>query len=182
MDGALAWIGQIAEWIGRLIPRLVIIRTTHSAIKFVRGWKVVKIGPGLHFYWPMITDLVTYPTVRQAEELRGQTIVTTDDKTLLVAGLSIHEVEDLEKLIAHTYDPQQTIKDITLTAVHDVCCRLSWEEIKAEQRRGTLDTKLKNEAQKALGSYGVRVTKLMLTDLAPCRVLKLVQTTAKGED
>jgi regulator of protease activity HflC (stomatin/prohibitin superfamily) len=182
MDSALAWVGQIAEWFGRLIPRLVIIRTTHAAIKFVRGWKVVTCTPGLHLYWPIVTDIVTYPTARQAEELRGQTIVTTDDKTLLVAGLVIYEVEELEKLIAHTFAPQQTVKDLTLTAVHDVCCQLSWDEIKAEQRKGTLDTKLKNEAQRALGSYGVRVTKLMLTDLAPCRVLKLVQSMSKGED
>lgn len=182
MEGALAWIGQIAEWLGRLIPRLVIIRTTHSAIKFVRGWKVAVCGPGLHVYWPMVTDYVEYPIARQAEELRGQTIVSTDDRTLLVAGLVIYEMEDLEKLIAHTFAPQQTVRDVTLTAIHDVCCRLSWDELKSEQRKGTLDTKLKNEAQKALGQYGVRVTKMMLTDLAPCKVIKLVQTTAKGED
>jgi len=74
------------------------------------------------------------------------------------------------------------VKDIALSAVHDVCCRMSWHDLKDEQRRGTLDTKLKNEAKKSLEDYGVRVLKTMLTDLAPCRVVKLIQSMSKGED
>jgi len=59
---------------------------------------------------------------------------------------------------------------------------MDWSPLKLEQQKGTLDTKLKNAAQRELSDYGVRVLKLMLTDLAPCRVLKLSQSTSQEEN
>lgn len=174
--GALEWISQIAEWFGRFIPRLIIIRSTYSAIKWVRGKHVKVCPPGLMVVWPLVTEYVLYPIARQAEQLREQTLVSTDERTLVVGGMLIYEVEEIEKLVAHTHFPQQTVKDISLTVVHDVCCQMSWVALCKEQQKGTLDTKLKNEAAKALKPYGVKVVKLMLTDLSPCRVLRVVQT------
>lgn len=179
MEGALAWIGQIVNWIARFIPRWEIIDTTMGGVKFVRGWKPVTIGPGIHWWWPLVTRLQLYPTARQADALPAQTLVTTDDKTIIVGGMIVYEVRDIEKLIAHTYDPQNTIRDLALSAIHDVCARLSWETLKEGQRDGTLDRRLRAETKKALQPYGVKVLKTMLTDLAPARVLKLIQSTAK---
>lgn len=181
MNGALEWIGRIAEWLGQLIPRLLILDTTEGAVKFVRGSKAIALGPGMHVYWPIVTRLTEFPTARQGDSLRSQTMVTTDDRVIVVEGMIIYEVSDILTLVAGTFSAAQTIKDIALTAVHDVCCQMTWEALKDEQRRGTLDTKLKNAAQKALNPYGVRVEKLMLIELAPCRVLKLIQTTSGME-
>lgn len=182
MESAFAWLGHIAEWFGQFIPRLAIVDYTHGAVKMVKGAKVVALEPGLHAYWPLTTNFYLYPTARQGEDLRSQTIVTADDKTIAVAGMLVYEVSDIKQLIANTYKPDQTIKDISLTVIHDVCCQLTWPELREQQRSGKLDRALKAEAKKALEPYGVKVLKVMLTDLAPCRVLKLMQTSAKGED
>jgi regulator of protease activity HflC (stomatin/prohibitin superfamily) len=182
MTEAFSWLGQLVEWIGQFIPRILQVNQLQGAVKFVRGKPGTALKSGMHVWWPLTTTLHTYPVARQAEELRGQTMVTVDDKVILVGGLIVYEVGDIEKLVGHTFMPEQTVKDLTLTVVHDICCRMSWEDLKGGQRRGTLDTRLKNEAQKVLEPYGVTVLKLMLTDLSPCRVLKLVQTMTKGED
>jgi hypothetical protein len=94
----------------------------------------------------------------------------------------VYSVPDLLTLLTTTHDPATAVKDLTLTALHDVCCNMTWEELKAEQRKGTLDTKLKNATQRALDDYGVRVVKVMLTDLAPARVLKLMQNVFNEKD
>lgn len=182
MQGALEWIGQIADWLGQFIPRWIILDPTMGGVKYVRGKRIVALGPGLHFWWPLLTKIDTYPTARQADDLRSQTLVTTDDKVIIVGGMVVYEVVDIVKLLAHTYMPSQAIKDISLTAIHDVCCRMSWEELKTEQRKGTLDTKLKHAARAALGDYGVHVLKTMLTDLAPARVYKILQSTSRDEE
>lgn len=179
IESALGWVGQLAEWFGRFIPRWEIVDTVHGAIKFVRGSRVVSLGPGIHWFWPLTTDFHVYPIARQAVDLRAQTFVTTDDRVVVVGGLIVYEIDDIEKILAHTYDPEETVRDITLSAIHDVCCRFSWEDLKGEQRRGTLDTKLRREAQRGLEGYGVRVLKTTLTDFAPCRVLKLIQSNSK---
>lgn len=177
MGDAFAWVGQIVTWFGAFVPRWVIIDTTYGAVKFVKGKKVVPLGPGIHWYWPATTLLQQYPTARQADDLRSQTLVTTDDKTIIVSGMIVYTVDDIAALLANTYQASQTVKDIALTVIHDVCCQLSWDELKAQQRSGALDKAMKEEARKALSPYGVRVLKAMLTDLAPARVLKLLQTT-----
>ena len=179
IEQAFGWVGDLVRWVAQFVPRWVILDTTEGAVKFVRGSNPVALGPGIHWYWPMMTTFQSYPTARQADNLRAQTIVTEDDKVIAVGGMLVYEVADIEKLLAHTHNASTTVTDIALTAVHDVCCQLSWDALKTEQRKGTLDTKLKNTAQKALVEYGVKVIKLMLTDLAPCRVLKLMQSTSQ---
>lgn len=179
MESALGWIAQIVQWIGQFIPRWVIIHTTHGGVKFVYGHRVIPLAAGFHFYWPLTTDIVVYPVARQAVDLRSQTLTTADGRTIVAGGLIVYEIDDIEKILAHTFDPDDTIKDIALSAVHDVCAGKTWEELQTEVRSGRLDTALRSEARKFLAPYGVKLLKMTLTDLAPCRVLKLVQSMAQ---
>jgi regulator of protease activity HflC (stomatin/prohibitin superfamily) len=190
MDSALGWIGQIASWFGQFFPQWQIVQTTQGGVK-MRAFRVrdlfmgrpavmtvVALAPGLHTFWPFATALMIYPTARQATDLRPQVFVTKDDKTVMVGGLIVYEIEDIEAILARTYDPDDTIKDIALTAVHDVCSALDWDELKVRQRDGSLDRDLRREAKKELGRYGVTVVKMTLTDLAPCRVIKLASSVS----
>ena len=181
MDSALAWVGQIANWIGKFIPRWLILDTTEGAVKFKSGKTAVALGPGIHWYWPVTTKITEYPTAFQADRLQTQTLVTTDDKVIIVGAMISYSVIDILPLISGTHSAVMTVKNLAMTAVHDVCCRMSWEELKAEQRKGTLDTKLRNMAQRMLTKYGVHVEQLTLIDLAPARVLKLMRSTSNEE-
>ena len=149
-----------------------------GGVFFVGGKKAVALGPGIHWYWPARTNFHTYPIARQTDNLPSQVLVTTDDKTVVIGAMIVYQVEDIEMLLAHTYSAEKTIQDIGLSAIRRVCCRMSWADLKAEDQKGTLDTKLKNAAASGLEDYGVLVLKTMLTDLAPARVLRLVQSTA----
>lgn len=181
MDGALAWIGQVAEWFGRFIPRREIIDTTEGAIKYQGGNEPVYCGPGIHWYWPWRSSWSAYPTARQTDRLETQTMETRDGKTFIVAGTITYQVDDLMALIPTTHSPMSTIVELGGTAVHDVLPDYTWEELMAKHRKGTLKTELKNEAQKQLKEYGVRVIKLQLTSLARARVIKVSQSTASEE-
>lgn len=203
MESALAWIGHIANWIGQFFPRWVIVDTTEGAVKFIGFltplWfrefmgrilflghtdgdiVVLGCGPGIHWYWPATTNLQQYPTARQADNLPSQTIVTSDDKIIAVSGMLVYVVDDLVKLLSTTHSAVKVVQDVALTAIHDVCCDLTWEELKKEQQKGTLNTKLKNACQRQLGEYGVKVMKCMLTDLAPTRVYRIIQSQQSDE-
>lgn len=174
---AFAWVSYLVDWFGRFIPRWVILDLTMGGVKFVRGSRVVPLGPGIHWYWPATTMFQTYPTADQTDELRSQTLITVDDKTIDVAGLIRYQVTDIAKLLTEHYDAKTSIADRSLNAVSRVVCRLSWEELKAAQRRGNLNIRLTNAANEQLRSMGVEVLEMTLTDLAPTRVLKLKQST-----
>ena len=179
MEGALAWVGHIADWLGQWIPRWTIVNTNQGAVKFVKGHTAIACGPGIHWWWPVTTNFITYPTARQTANLKSQTVMTSDDRTIAVGGMIVYEVSDITAILAHTFDPDETIKDIALSSIHDACCQLSWHELREQQRNGALDRKLKAEARKDLDRYGIKVLKMTLTDLAPCRVLKLVNATSQ---
>jgi hypothetical protein len=153
MDKAFAWIGYIVEWLGQFFPRWKVIPTTHGWIKWVRGFKVKVGGPGIVWWWPATTEIEGYPVA--------------------VSGMLVYEVSDIEKLLGHTFDPDDTVKDIAQSALTDVLGHMSWPDIKKGQGK-TLDTKLKNAAKKELEDYGVNVLKCSLTTLALCRVHRLI--------
>jgi regulator of protease activity HflC (stomatin/prohibitin superfamily) len=181
MNEALAWIGQIAEWFGKFIPRWELLDVTHQAVKIVRGGKrIVVCKPGqVHYWWPVTTLWFAHPVARQTVNLPSQTITLSDGKSVAIGGLVVIEVKDIEQLLCKTFDPDDAIRDISLTSIHDTCCQLDWPALMEQQRTGELDRKLKSEAKKELDRYGVKVIKMSLTDLAPCRVLKLMQDGGK---
>jgi regulator of protease activity HflC (stomatin/prohibitin superfamily) len=180
MEAAFAWLGQSVEWFGKFIPRWVILDTTMGMVKFVKGQPVACAPGGVYWYWPVTTTIKEVPAVRQADDLRTQTVVTADDKVIIVGGMLVSEITDLVQFVASSYDGPTTIVEMGMAAIHDVCCRLTWEELKAMQRKGTLDTRLKNAAKEQLTEYGVNVLKVMLTDMAPTKALRLVQSNQEG--
>lgn len=179
LDNALGWIGQVFEWIGRFVPRWEIVEPTMSGVKYVRGARVVVCPAGIHWYWPVTTKWEVHQVARQADRLESQTIVTADGKVIDVGGLLVYKINNLETLVTTCYSPMSLIQDIALSAVHDVCCDMTWDELTAAQRKGTLVTRLRNEAKKQLQDYGVEIVKCMLTDLAPTKVLRVNQSHAR---
>jgi regulator of protease activity HflC (stomatin/prohibitin superfamily) len=178
MEAALSWIGTVVEWFGQFIPRFTIVPPTHGAIRYnSRSRVTTALTDGWHFYWPALHYFQSYPVKNQTADLRPQKLTTKDDKTVLVGALVSYEIIDVEAILAHTWDAEDTTRDRALRAVTRVVLSHTWEELKQEARRGTLDTKLKHQAQKALDSYGVKVTEMSLTDLTLTRVFSLVQST-----
>lgn len=184
MESALAWIGHLADWIGRFFPRLKIVPTTHGWVKFVRGSKVVSGKAGLVWYWPLVTELKIYPTARASINLKAQTLTTSepDPATILVEAMIVYAIEDIEKIAAYTWEPDETIADISISGVHEVISALSWDDIRQQSQRqprargSVLDSKLKAELVSMLADYGVKVITVTLTNLAKCRVIKLVNS------
>ncbi|KKN42484.1 hypothetical protein LCGC14_0712940 [marine sediment metagenome] len=174
MDSAFGWLGQLIEWFGRFVPRLRIVNTTLGAVKFVHGRTPKALGPGLHWYWPLVTEFSAYPTARQANALPPQTLMTSDGRSVAVSALIVYKVEDIELLVAHTFDPDNTVEDIAQGAVHDVLSQQTWEQLFTGGR--PLYTALRQEAQKGLSPFGVKVLRVSLIDLVPCRTIRLMQS------
>lgn len=182
LESAFGWIGKIADWLGQWFPRWEIVDTTEAGIKWVKG--VPKACPGgqVWWHWPVTTKWTTFPTARQTDRLETQTMESADGVTFIVGAMITYEVVDVLALGAYTFSPTRTVVDIAMTSVHDVCGELSWSELRAKQAKGTLKTALKNDAQKQLEPFGVKVIKLQLTTLARARVYKISQSTATEEN
>lgn len=183
LDSAFAWLQSITDWLGRFIPRWVVVSTTEGAVKYVGGDRVVVCGPGIHWYWPARTEWQDYPTAMQTDRLETQTMETADGVTFLVSGTLSYTVDDLGKLLPVVHNAATLAVDMAMAAVHDVCCDMTWQTLREEQRHASkLKTKLRNSAQAQLEPYGIRVVKLQLNSMARCRVLKVSQSVSQEEN
>lgn len=194
LDSALGWIGQIAEWVGKFVPRWELLDVTHAGLKIVRGrwtftgWRftwlpqevIVCDADRVHWWWPVTTCWFEHPVARQTLNLKSQTITVKGGDSVIVGGLVVFKVRDIKKLLTETYDADAAISDISLTAVHTVVARFEWAALNDAHRDGSLDAMLKKEATAALSdTLGVTVLKVTLTDLAKVRVYKVVQATTQ---
>jgi len=181
MESALAWIGQIAEWVGQFIPRRVVLDTTEGAVKWVNGNDPIFCGPGKHWWWPWTTKWSVFPTVRQTVSIETQTLESLDGKSFIASGTLTYSVTNLLTLLTTVHDADTAVMEIASTTLGDVLPSLTWADLYDQQRRGTLKTKIKNGAQNELTEYGVKVIRFKLNSLVRCRVLKISQSTASEE-
>lgn len=172
---AFEWLGQLIEALGKFIPRLLIVRTTHGGVKYVMGRKVKALKPGLHIYWPITTDTELIVTARQCLNLPPQTVTTKDRVKLVVSAVAVYSINDVVQAIGHmNWDVDGTVGDITQAAVMEVITSMNFDTVTAEVV-GSVEQRLTKTAAKRLRRYGVRVHRCALTDLAQCNVIRLIQ-------
>jgi len=168
------WLSELAGFVGSLFPRLVIVKKTHAAVKFVRGAKVVELVPGVHFYWPLVTEYLEIPRVRQTVNLSTQVVLTHDRKPVAASGIIVYEVSDAVKALSNSYDVDDTIGDVGLTAVATVLATHTLAELLETFREGDLTRELTKTCRSRLYQFGVKVRQCALTDLSTCQVVTLL--------
>lgn len=173
MDTAFAWIGQIMEWLGKLIPRLLIVRRTHAGVKFVGGSKIVELKPGLHFYWPITTEVEVMPVARQTHNLLTQVLMTKDGKSIVIGAVVIYEINNIVDALSNNWDVSDTISDVTQMAVVNVVN--GWDFADLQKELGAkVENELSIETRKQLKPFGVKVIRCGVSDFSLCRVHRVI--------
>lgn len=173
LDSAFGWIGQIIEWFGQFIPRLIILDPTQGGVKLRRGNEVTEVQAGIHIYWPVITLIKVWPIARQTIDLTAQSFETKDNVTVQVSGMITYTVSDVVALLTSVFEPDNTIRDIGMTVLQEVLIQYTWEELRTGMIEGTLRKELVREAQRELRTYGIKVMKVGIKDLARTTVFKV---------
>lgn len=69
-----AWLNDLMLWLGKLFPRLKLVKSTESGVLFQSGGRVRPVPPGLCWYWPLISELKTAPTTTRTQEICAQLV------------------------------------------------------------------------------------------------------------
>lgn len=171
MTGLFGWLSELFTWLGAWIPRLLVLKSSEAGVKYVHGWKPVRLGPGLHVYWPVVTLIERTSVVNQVLDLSEQKLVTADDKTVLVSGLVSYTIVDVMAFLAENENSFQVIDNVATAAIEDVITTTTYDELRTGRKK--LRAKLKRACKRELKGYGVAVSSVRLTDFAPARVLCL---------
>ncbi len=173
MDTAFAWIGYLMDWLGRWIPRLLIIRQTHAGVKFVGGSRVIELKSGIHFYWPLVTDVEVMPVARQTHNLTTQVLMTADKQTVAIGAVVIYKISNIVDALSNNYDISDTIGDVTQMAVMKVVSTRLLAELQGELS-GKVENDLSIEVRKRLKHFGVEVERCGISDFSVCRVHRVI--------
>lgn len=174
VESAFGWIGQLIEWFGQFIPRALVVNITQGAVKMRLGNEITELLPGkVHIYWPFISTVKIVDTARQTLDLTTQTFDTKDGICVLASGMITYQVNDVVALLTTVYDPDNTIRDVGMSTVQEVLVRYTYEELKSGNEAGTLKKELAREAQRELKTYGIKVLKVGIKDLAKTTLYKV---------
>ena len=173
MESAFAWLGHLIEWLGRWIPKIVVVRATHGGVKFVNGWKVKRLNPGRHIYWPIFTDIEIIPVARQSMNLITQILVTADNQTVSCGAVIVYDIVDVVKALSQNWDITDTINDITQTAIVETITTTAYDDIKSDINCKIVQ-RLTKSVRDALKPYGIKVHRCSLSDFGPCLAIKLL--------
>ena len=188
MEAAFAWLGDLVNFIGRLLPRLVIIKATHAGVRFKYGRYVHNMlsynglfKTGLHVYWPFVTEIATFPVKRQTVNLPFQTLTTTDGQPVSIGGIVTFEIipEEIHKTLAEIWDADETIRDIALATISDVLLGKSSDEIYKSPR--IVKKKITYRLSKKLRDYGIKVIYFSASDLTNAFVFRNLSTEHFGQ-
>lgn len=179
MESAFAWLNQLFQAIFQFFPRVLIVRATHGAVKWVYGKKIVSLGPGLHVYWPLTTEVEVLVTARQTLAIPDQVMVTKDGKKVVLKTLVVYRIPDVVRAIGKlNWDVDTTINDLTQSAVARVIVTHTYDEVMYGLADESLTRTLTKEVRKELRQFGVHVSRCKLVDFADCRVFKLLTSQA----
>jgi len=159
MDAALGWIGDLVRYFARLVPRLQLVRITERAVKF-RRHKALEVGPGLHWWWPVTTEMDVYPVVRQIVSLEQQMIQTDEGKTIVVDGVIVYSISDLYTFCVENHDAEENMAELAQAGMRKAVLSTPFDEINAG--RAKFDNRLTREAQKSLQDFGVEIESMRL--------------------
>lgn len=171
LTSAFGWIGDLAKAIGSFVPRLLIVRSSHRVVKYVCGSEVVLLEPGLHVYWPLVTEIEPVAVVQQGIDLPTQLVETADGYTLAVGGVAEYEIVDAVRFLANTENGFDTIRFVCTAAILRVVRRSDLQELRSAG--DGLERSLTRGAQRLLTRYGVRVRRVGLSDFARTRAVHL---------
>ncbi len=145
----------------------------------MRGKHIKALGPGLHVWWPLTTEVEVIVTARQTLAIPDQVMATKDGKKVVVKTLVVYKVPDVVRAIGKlNWDVDTTINDMTQAAVARVIATHTYDEIMEGIRNESLTKTLTRETRRELRQFGVYITRCKLVDFADCKVFKLLTSQA----
>lgn len=176
---ALDWLGDLIHAISLIIPRLILIRSTHAGVVFCRD-TVKAIGPGLHLYWPVWSEVQTICMVRQSMNLSSyQCLISKDLQAVSVAAVIVYRVTDPVAALTTTDLLTDTLHDVSLNAIRLIVSSCDFSEIHSNvtAKGKRIDGILRTRLQANLGTYGVHVERAFLSDVARPLMIRLLTET-----
>lgn len=169
------WISDIAYFFARFIPHIRIIRSTHAGVRFKYGKPHHIEGGRLIVYWPIVTELLILPKVRQTTEYAVQFLTTFDGVAIAVCMVNVYRIKDVFTAGTYTFDVYSVVDDIAQTTLAGLISNTPFQDVQEDVH--SFNEILTREVQGDLAAYGIEVESVRLISFAKCIVLRNIGDT-----
>jgi regulator of protease activity HflC (stomatin/prohibitin superfamily) len=189
------WLTQILDAITSFIPRFYLIAVGRMGVKhtasiriYWKKWrpavefpgKAIALKPGLHIYWPLITEIEDYSVELDSMDIDIQTMLTADDVTVVVRCVLQFTIFDIIKARVRCNEFESTIVDL---CAPQVALEISkWEYKENRLFLDDFNMKLKRSVGPKLRKYGIKAELFAIRDLAPARVLRNIRDVSSVKE
>jgi regulator of protease activity HflC (stomatin/prohibitin superfamily) len=163
-----------------LILVALAIFTLWSTVKIVPqgfAWTVENFGrytrtltPGLHILMPIVERVGYKMNMKeQVIDIPEQDVITRDNAMVKVDGVSFYQVLSAAKAAYEVDSLEQAMVNLTMTNIRTVMGSMDLDELLSN--RDIINTRLLQVVDAATESWGVKVTRIEIKDIAPPRDL-----------
>lgn len=168
---AFSWVGDVARFFGRLVPRIVHVDQTEVALFLKRGRKPKVLAYGLHPYWPFWT-VCLYASNQLRVPKIWVTVRTKDRQTVRVGVRVAYTLWDSETAVRQalfkTEEVATAVPALSETVVARYMANCTVDELTNIQRT---NDELTNLGRARLRSLGAEVQSIEIVDIAVGLVL-----------
>ncbi len=127
------------------------------------------VHPGVVFKIPFLDKVETTTIVTTTLSVATQSVVTKDEKQLVVKSVVKYKVSDVELFMLNVYDATDAIADITQAIIKEQIAQRNFKECIENDFDNTVTKKLRVEVRK----WGIEVDRVTLTDIGQIKSLRL---------
>ncbi len=175
MSNMFGWIDHIAQFVLSLFPHLHVVNANEQGVKFSRGKNVRHLRPGLHWYWPLLTEEPTnVPVTRQTLSLASIKATTKDGERVAVTVALVFQVSDVIKAAVRTVDLDDALSDIGGSTVLSYLLSNDWSDILQDIAKDRMQESVLRTAADYMADYGITVLEVRCRDAAATYSISLI--------